>query len=81
MDFDAADGEPVDLVLGMMVPTELDDNHYADIKIVTQVLADEELCSRLRGMNSSGDLYEALLSGSALVAPNQLSAAQRSWPL
>ena len=81
VDFDAADGEPVDLVLGMMVPTELDDNHYADIKIVTQVLADEELRSRLRGMNSSGDLYEALLSGSALIAPNQLRAAQRSWPL
>ena len=43
VDFDAADGEPVDLIFGMMVPTELDDSDYADIKMVTQVLADEGL--------------------------------------
>ncbi len=78
IDFDAADGEPVDLIFGMMVPTLLDDSHYADIKMITQVLADEGLRSRLRGMNSSSDLYDALLNGSALVAPEQLNAAQGS---
>jgi len=78
VDFDAADGEPVDLVFGMMVPTDLDDGHYADIKMITRVMADEGLCARLRGTTSSKDLYEALLNGSALVAPNQLRAAQGS---
>jgi PTS system nitrogen regulatory IIA component len=78
IDFDAADGEPVDLVFGMMVPTLLDDSHYADIKMITRVLADEGLRSRLRSMNSSSDLYDALLNGSALVAPDQLRAAQGS---
>ena len=53
VDFDAPDGEPVDLVLGMMVPVELDDSHRADIKLVTDVLADEGLRARLREMNSS----------------------------
>ena len=62
----------------MMVPTQLDDSHYADIKMITQVLADEGLRSRLRSMNSSSDLYDALLNGSALVAPEQLSIAQGS---
>ena len=78
IDFDAADGEPVDLIFGMMVPVELDDSHRADIKMITRVLADEGLRSRLRGMNSSTDLYDALLNGSALVAPDQMLTAQGS---
>ncbi len=78
VEFDAADGEPVDLVIGMMVPTELDDSHYADIKMITSVLADEALRARLRGTTSSSDLYDALLNGSALVAPGPISAALKS---
>lgn len=78
VDFDAPDGEPVDLVFGMMVPLEIDDSHRTDIKMVTQVLADQALRARLRDMNSSGDLYRALLDGSELVAPDQLKAAQRA---
>jgi len=78
VDFDAADGEPVDLVFGLIVPTELDDSHYADIKMVTRIMADEGLRARLRSMNSTSDLYDALLDGSALVLPNQLRAAEGS---
>jgi ribosomal subunit interface protein len=52
VDFDAADGEPVDLVFGMLA-----------------------LRARLRSMNSSNDLYDALLNGAALVAPDQLHVA------
>lgn len=76
VDFDAADGEPVDLVFGMMVPTEVDASHHADIKMVTRVLADEGLRSRLRGTQSSSDLYAALLDGSDLVAPPPAHVAQ-----
>lgn len=74
VDFDAADGEPVDLVFGMMVPTELDDDDYADIKMISRVLADEGLRARLREMNTSSDLYDALLDGSRLVVPDQRRA-------
>lgn len=63
VDFDAPDGEPVDLVLGMMVPVEIDDSHRAEIKLITDVLADEGLRARLREMNSSSDLYDALING------------------
>ncbi len=69
IDFDAADGDPVDLVFGMIVPTEIDESHHADIKLVTRVLGDEGLRARLRGMTSSNDLYEALIDGSSLAAP------------
>ena len=63
VDFDAADGEPVDLVFAMMVPADLDDSHRADIRNVVRVLDDDELRTRLRASNSSGELYEALLEG------------------
>jgi len=69
IDFDSADGEPVDIVFGMMVPAELDDSHVAEIKLVTRVLSDEGLRARLRGMNSSSDLYDALIDGASLTAP------------
>ena len=70
VDFDAADGEPVDLVFGMIVPTELDDSHYADIRMITNVLANEGLRSHLRKMSSNSDLYDALINGSKLITPN-----------
>ena len=66
VDFDAPDGEPVDLVFGMMLPDEVDDSHRASIKLVTEVLADEGLRARLREMNSSKDLYEALINGAEM---------------
>jgi len=66
VDFDAPDGEPVDLVFGMMLPEEVDDSHHASIKLVTEVLADEGLRARLREMNSSKDLYAALINGAEM---------------
>ena len=66
IDFDSPDGEPVDLILGMMVPAEIDDSHRADIKLITDVLSDEGLRARLREMNSSSDLYDALINGAEM---------------
>jgi len=78
VDFDSADGEPVDIVLGMLLPQELTPADRADMKMVTQVLADEGLRARLRGTNTSGDLYDALLNGSILVVPDQRRSAESS---
>ena len=63
IDFDAADGEPVDLVFAMMVPSEPGDSDYAEIKRITRMFKDERLRETLRNMNSSGDLYDALIEG------------------
>ena len=78
VDFDSADGEPVDLVFGMMVPADLEEHHHAEIRLVTRVLADEGLRARLRGMNSSSDLYDALIDGSSLAVPDTPRTAQTS---
>ncbi len=66
IDFDSADGEPVDLVFGMIVPAEVDESHLADIRLVTEVLGDEGLRARLREMTNSKDLYEALINGAEM---------------
>lgn len=71
IDFDSADDIPVDIVFGMILPSELEDADYADIRLVTEVLSDESLRKRLRAMNSSKDLYEALVSASASSAHDE----------
>jgi PTS system nitrogen regulatory IIA component len=63
VDFDSSDGQLVDLVFGLMVPVELDEEHLADINMVTELLRDDVLCARLRAASSSSDLCEALFAG------------------
>lgn len=62
VDFDANDGIDVDLVFGLMVPSELDDSHRADINMITASLMSAELRTALRAAKSSKELYQALLS-------------------
>ncbi len=66
VDFESPDGEPVDIVVGMIVPEDVNDQHRDEVKLVAQVLADEELRARLRDMNSSKDLYDALINGAEM---------------
>ena len=75
IDFDATDGEPVDLVFGLMVPEEVTDSHHADIDMITSLLSDAGLRSRLRAATSSSTLYKALLAGSNTSVPDELKAA------
>jgi len=63
VDFDSIDGENVDLVFGLMVPSELDEAGRAEIESIADFLRDETLRARLRSANSSSELYEALLAG------------------
>ncbi|MEQ9564133.1 MAG: PTS sugar transporter subunit IIA [Woeseiaceae bacterium] len=62
VDFDASDGELVDLVFGIMVPEELSPESRPDIAKVSALLADENLRARLRAANSSRALYEDFLA-------------------
>ena len=60
VDFDSQDGEDVDLVFGLIVPTEIEDSHQADICSIAELLGDQALRARLRDANTSGELYDAL---------------------
>lgn len=78
IDFDSSDGEPVDLVFGLLVPEELEDDHYADVNLVTCILGDEQMRARLRECNTSNELHETLLAGCGLWEPEDAQLAQGS---
>lgn len=60
VEFDAADGEMVDLVFGLMVPEVVDAAHHATIEQVARLLLDPELCARLRAARDNEELYRRL---------------------
>ena len=78
IDFDASDGEPVDLVFGLMVAKDVTDSHHADIAMVTELLGDDELRQRLREATSSSALYRLLIDAGKASVPDQLKTAHGS---
>jgi len=60
VEFDAPDGQDVDLVFGLIVPAELAADDQANICKLSELLADRELRDRLRRSNSSKELYKTL---------------------
>lgn len=61
VDFDAVDGEPVDLVFVLLVPEEADDTHLALLGQVAGMMNDAEVRHRLRKSDSQRQLYDILL--------------------
>lgn len=62
VEFEAPDGVPVDLVVGLLLPAELDESHRSTISEVTRLLADEGLRKRLREAEGRAALYAALVA-------------------
>lgn len=60
VEFDAADGEAVDLVFGLMVPADVGDEDHANISSIAELLGNRDLRSKMREATSSRELYEAL---------------------
>ena len=63
VEFDASDGEMVDLVFGMMVPEVVDAGHHESIEQVAALLANREWCARLRAARDRDELYRWLQEG------------------
>ena len=68
VDFDCSDGEPVDLVVGLLVPEEVEDSHMAEVRGISRVLADEDLREKLRECNTSKELHSTLLEAAAAMS-------------
>ncbi|NNC77459.1 MAG: PTS sugar transporter subunit IIA [Woeseiaceae bacterium] len=78
IDFDCSDGEPVDLVFGLLVPKDVDDSQINDIKNISATLADIELRKKLRACNTSNELYTALISANETQDEPALAVIQGS---
>ena len=68
VDFDAIDGDSVDLVFGLIVPENLEAADFADIEVITNLLRDQDLRTKLRGATSSSHLYDALVDSQGTMA-------------
>jgi PTS system nitrogen regulatory IIA component len=64
VDFDAIDGEPVDLVFMLLAPESAGADHLKALAKISRVLRDRAMCEKLRGSRNADALY-ALLTESA----------------
>lgn len=58
VDFDAIDGEPVDLVFALVVPDEQNDEHLRTLSAIAELLQSSEVRHQLRNCTSSDTLYQ-----------------------
>lgn len=78
VDFDSADGELVDIVFGMIVPTEINESHQANIRSIAELLGNPELRQKMRTATSSNELYDSLIDSSVATVVLDLQAADGS---
>jgi PTS system nitrogen regulatory IIA component len=62
VDYDAHDGNPVDLVFGLLVPQQATDAHLKHLAAIAEMFSDEAFCAKLRAAPDDKALY-SLLSG------------------
>lgn len=62
IDFDAADGEPIDIVFGLLVPEDDNVNHLQHLSRLVTLFRDVEICRKIREASSGEAIFELLLS-------------------
>ena len=62
IDFDAIDGQPVDLIFALVVPDEQNDEHLQTLSAIAELLQSSELRQQLRNCSSSSNLYQIATS-------------------
>lgn len=60
VDFDAVDGQPVDLMFLLLAPEEAGADHLKALARISRLFRDADLCDRLRRTSDSEELLELL---------------------
>jgi len=60
-DFDAIDGQPVDLLFILLVPEDAQEDHLAVLAKLAELFQEAEFCKRLRTAKDSASLYQAAI--------------------
>ncbi|MBQ0720470.1 MAG: PTS sugar transporter subunit IIA [Gammaproteobacteria bacterium] len=58
VDFDAIDGEPVDLIFALVVPDEQNDEHLQTLSAIAELLQSSEVRQQLRSCSNNNTLYQ-----------------------
>ena len=62
VDFDAIDGEPVDLFFVLLVPDDATDQHLELLRQVAQLLNQADVCEQLRNAQTNESLYQIVIN-------------------
>lgn len=60
IDYDAIDGQPVDLLFALVVPEESTDEHLQVLAKLAEMFSDQAFCNRLRESDDSSALHELI---------------------
>lgn len=60
VDYDAPDGEPVDLIFGLLVPEESNEEHLQILSKLAEIFSDDALRGRLRSCSTVAEILELL---------------------
>ena len=60
IDFDAFDGEPVDLLFALVVPEHFTDEHLQILARLAEMFSDASFCNRLRNAPDAQSLFQLL---------------------
>lgn len=62
LDYDAHDGQPVDLIFGLLVPQGATETHLKHLAAIAEMFSDATFCQQARAAADDGALFK-LLSG------------------
>jgi PTS system nitrogen regulatory IIA component len=63
VEFDASDGQPVDLLCALIVPEHSTDDHLQILSSIAMLFGDQAFCSRIRDCTNETCLYQLLSQG------------------
>ncbi|MCO6411515.1 MAG: PTS IIA-like nitrogen regulatory protein PtsN [Thiogranum sp.] len=61
VDFDAIDGQPVDLLFALLVPEESTDEHLQILARLAEMFISPEFCNKLRDCDSGDQCYKLII--------------------
>ncbi len=61
IDYDARDGQPIDLFFPLFVPESAQDEHIQILATIANMLSDPNICSTLRAATDEHQLYQIVL--------------------
>lgn len=68
VDFDAVDRQNVDLVFGLLAPSETGVDHLKALALVSRTLRNTSICAKLRSANDTATLHAILTEAAATEA-------------
>ncbi len=67
VDFDSIDDEPVDLIFGLLVPDDCDDDQIREVRELIEKLGDSVLQQQLRDAETPAQLYNLLTESLTII--------------